>query len=477
MAIKIYKNEKDLADLIKSSTSIAYTSAIRNVTLKEEELECLHKMLGAHAKANPNQFDLYYLESVLASLGWNNNDDVFDKEEMWNARSTPVDKPFNFMHNEKDIIGHLTSSKVIDFDGHVIGEDVPVPELPDRFDIVVGSVLYKTWSDPELQDRMNKLIAEIGEGKWCVSMECLFRHFDYAVRWNDNGVEKHKVVARNDETSFLTKHLRIYGGTGQYGDYKVGRLLRNFTFSGKGLVDNPANPRSHITSFNENGETSSFAGVLVTAEELNLSKEEKTMSDVVYTKEQYEALKAELDQIKAVSQQAVEKEIDELTKQNQALSTELEASKEVSNAKDEKVVALEAELTEVKAKLEEAEKSIKDAEVKAINASRKALLLERVDEQKAENLVQKFANASQEMFDALVESLPVKSAKMEDKEEEKDKEDEESCDAEIKTDLDDAKADDNAEMASGGSQEEETLRSKAAAWFSTNVLRSTANKK
>jgi chromosome segregation ATPase len=313
----------------------------------------------------------------------------------------------------------------------------------------------------------------------------MFRNFDYAVTDKD-GVNK--ILARNDQTSFLTKHLRIYGGTGEYGDYRIGRLLRNFTFSGKGLVDNPANPRSHITSFNDKAETSSYVAASATLEELNISNKENSMADaVVYTKEQYEALKAELDQFKAASQQTAQKEIDnlkaqitELTEVKQALSTELEASKEVSSAKETKVVALEAELTETKSKLAEAEGSIKEAELKAVNAARKSLLLERVDEAKAENLIQKFANASQEMFDALVDSLPKKVAETEGKcaEDEMSKEDEEEdkSEGEVTTDLDDAKADDDAIMSSGGTQEEETIRSKASAWFSANVLRTTHKK-
>jgi hypothetical protein len=137
-------------------------------------------------------------------------------------------------------------------------------------------------------------------------------------------------------------------------------------------------------------------------------------------------------------------------------------------------------LTETKSKLAEAEGSIKEAELKAVNAARKSLLLERVDEAKAENLIQKFANASQEMFDALVDSLPKKVAETEGKcaEDEMSKEDEEEdkSEGEVTTDLDDAKADDDAIMSSGGTQEEETIRSKASAWFSANVLRTTHKK-
>jgi len=273
-------------------------------------------------------------------------------------------------------------------------------------------------------------------------------------------------------------------------------LLRNFAFSGKGLVDNPANPRSHITSFNDKAETSSFVAASVTLEELNISNEEKIMTvEVSYTKEQYNALKAELDQFKSASAEATKKEIDilkaqitELTEKHQALSTELEASKEVSQAKEDKVLALETELTETKSKLAEAVTSIQEAETKAITAARKSLLLEKVDEEKAENLIQKFANASEEMFEALVESLPAAKKPMDEEEdpkkekkakcsaEEEDEEADEEAEAEVISDIDDAQAEDEAGMSSGGTQEEDSLRSKASAWFSANVLRTTHNK-
>jgi hypothetical protein len=482
-----YEELDGLAEQVKASAAIAYTSSVHGVHLNtNQELQLKEWLDSSTAMANPNQFDLFYLESILASLGWNQNDDVFDKAEMWAARNTPVDKPFNYMHNEKDIIGHLTSAKVVDAQGSVIDPNFPtISDLPNQFDIVVGAVLYRNWTDAELQTRMNDIINTIASR--CVSMECLFRNFDYAIMYNEvDGTVANKVLARSDQTSFLTKHLRVYGGTGSYDGHRIGRLLRNFTFSGKGLVDNPANPRSHITSFNDKSETSVFAGVLTTAEALQISKEEKRMAnvEVVYTKEQYDALKAELDQFKAVSQQAAQKEMDclkaqitELSTTISSLSSELEASKEVSIAKETKVVALETELTETSAKLAVAEQSIKESEVKVVNAARRALLVERVDADKAENLIQKFANASQEMFDALVDSLPVKAAKMSDEEKQKmmdDEEDKKDCKAEeVVTDLEDAKAEDDAEMASGGTQEEETLRSKASAWFSSNVLRST----
>ena len=104
-------------------------------------------------------------------------------------------------------------------------------------------MLYNSWTDPENKQRMSQIIAEIQEGKWFVSMECLFAGFDYALLDEEGNA---KLLQRNEGSAFLTKHLRAYGGTGEYEGYKIGRSLRDIAFSGKGLVSKPANPRSVI---------------------------------------------------------------------------------------------------------------------------------------------------------------------------------------------------------------------------------------
>ena len=70
----------------------------------------------------------------------------------------------------------------------------------------------------DLRERMNNIIEEIEEGKWFVSMECMFPNFDYALR--DSQGES-KIVRREEASAFLTKHLRAYGGTGKYEGYTV----------------------------------------------------------------------------------------------------------------------------------------------------------------------------------------------------------------------------------------------------------------
>jgi hypothetical protein len=183
------------------------------------------------------------LEAVLVSTGWNRNDDVFDQQEVWAARHTPEDKKFDLEHVGDDIIGHITSVRAVN------GEMQPVPDetnggsLPTKLHLLTGAVLYRVWEKKDLQDRMDKIIAELAEAKWFVSMECLFANFDYALLSPDGD---QKVVTRNADTAFLTKYLRVYGGAGTYLGQKIGRVLRTILFTGKGLVRNPANEASVI---------------------------------------------------------------------------------------------------------------------------------------------------------------------------------------------------------------------------------------
>lgn len=238
--MKIYPQEisDGVADLVQSSASLAYCAPAILCAGGDAETIAFAEKVKAES-ANPKQLDLYYIKSILVSTGWNKNDDVFTPEATFAARNTPEDKQFNFMHNENDIIGHITGSYVVDKEGN----KVEAEEAPKDFDIISEAVLYNSWTDPENRERMKQIIAEIEDGKWFVSMECLFAGFDYALT-DEYG--KASILHRNEGSAFLTKHLRAYGGTGEYEGRKIGRSLQNISFSGKGLVSKPANPRSVI---------------------------------------------------------------------------------------------------------------------------------------------------------------------------------------------------------------------------------------
>lgn len=494
--IPVYTQEitDGIAEQVKANASVAYASEIKII---DQSAAQRAEFLATYAKeANPNQFDLFYVESILVSTGWNQNDDVFDAFEVWRAKNTPVDKQFNFMHNEKDIIGHITSSRVVSFDGTIIPESAAFDMVPKTFDIVVGSVLYKIWSDAQLQGRMNSIIEGISKGRWFVSMECLFRNFDYAIITPDG---EQRVLARNEDTAFLTKYLRQYGGTGEYENHRVGRLLRDYGFSGKGLVDNPANKRSSFLSFNSDREVISFAGIKI--EDNFLGKKEiklMALEDTV-SKVQYDELKAEFEKVKASVDEQNTKKVAELESSVASLKGELDASKEVMAAKDDKIAKLEASLTENQAALDSVKAEINTMRLEAVKAGRLAsLLTKEISEDRAKDLVEKFVSASDEMFNALLDSLPVKEeAKCEDPKKEgeakcdpgKEKDAEAECGDEEEEEmkksecseadtasLDSVEATEDVDL-NVSNQEVETVAAKAAAWFSQNILKTTAKLK
>ena len=461
--MQIFKSEiKDgLADKIQNN-SIAFCSEATPYIPTEVDIDNC-KSIKAIAE-NKDQMDLYYIKSILASVGWNKNDDVFDPVETWKAKSTPEDKQFNYMHDEKDIIGHITSCYASDADGNILPDFNDMSQVPSVFDIVTGSVLYTSWSSPELKNRMKSIIADIENGEtWHVSMECLFPQFDYALIDSSGSA---KVVRREEASAFLTKHLRAYGGTGEYNGYKVGRLLRSFSFSGVGLVKKPANPRSVILNYQK-------------SINFNISKAEE-----IIMQDDLEVLKAELAEAKKVNDQMKE-EAEKGTKAKseiEAIVAELQT--QLSEAQE----ALAAEKTEKQKMFEEMLKMKKEKQM----SKRKAELAEAgLDEAEVEETSAQFESLADEMFDSVVAML--KKAKMaakpkeaptEMKEDEKptDKvkkkpafatEEVDSNEAEAEV-LDTAVATEN-QIPMVDSAEEESIRSFASDWFGSKVLKSTAN--
>lgn len=377
------------------------------------------------ASRNITQSDLFFIDdAILVSTNWNLNDDIFTKSEVWKARYTPIDKQFNHMHDDSFIIGHITEARTVDFDGNIILDNTPVESLPD-FDISISSVIYKNFQNEAKAKIVETLIQEIPENKWCVSMECIFSGFDYGVITPEGN---QAMITRSEESSFLTKHLRAYGGTGIFQGYKIGRLLTGINFSGVGSVDRPGNPRSIIKSFSFNG---AKASVQVFSEK-KMTKENEEMKsgavalDVV-SKAQYDELKQELVSAKALASKASEKEMEDAKKAKCELETslasvqkELDATKALSEQRAEKIKALEAEVAAEKEAVKAAkDKAEKMEEEKKTQSRVNELVSAGVQSARANELVNKFSSASDEMF-AEVVALNTK-AKTED--DMKDKED------------------------------------------------------
>ena len=386
--MKIHKQEilDGLSEKIEASASVSLDAQILiDSDLGHPSEEEIQKTLAGYGHSNPDQIDLYYINTVLVSTGWNKNDDVFAAEEAWAARDTPVDKQFNYMHDESDIIGHITGSTVVDENGTKIETEDP----PEKFDIITSAVLYKSWSDPELRERMSQIVSEIEEGKWAVSMECLFSDFDYSVVSPDGEM---KVVARNDESAFLTKHLRVYGGKGVYEGYKVGRLLRNIAFSGKGLVNKPANPRSIILQPDEDPFDDNFTNS-VNVEEFNMADDQKVESSDIEVEAAVASVNDELETIKADHEAAVDGLTSTIAERD-AKITELEES----------AAALTSELEETKAKLDETSTQLGEAEATIRTMVRTAQAKDAgIADDKVEDTLAKFDAVDDEAFAAMLD--------------------------------------------------------------------------
>lgn len=239
-----FKEEYSIASELWANNSIAwYSQASKSETLPERIVKHAQANIGGVNFKTPDTDDLYYTRSILVSTSANFNGDHFHPLETWAARHTPIDKPTNIDHDQGVIIGHITSQWVIDAQGNLVADDIPAEEIPEFYHIANGGVIYRKFPrNPELQEKSDFLVAQIEEGDMFVSMECTFTNFQYAVSEGENNY----LVPRNEESSFLTKHLRAYGGTGEFEGMKISRSLMNINFTGKGYVEEPANKDSII---------------------------------------------------------------------------------------------------------------------------------------------------------------------------------------------------------------------------------------
>jgi hypothetical protein len=491
----IYQSEKDdnLEEQLSAKACVTYASiAFPCVNTTEIKLD---KTKLSQSLASLNDNDLYYVQSILVSSNWNKNDDIFDKKEIWLARHTPEDKPTNLEHNENLIIGHITSNWPITEDGHLIPDDTDVDQLPEKYHILTGSVIYRAYSSDDLRNRTEKLIAEIQGGTKYVSMECLFKGFDYGLINKDTN--EYKVLARNESTAYLTKFLRAYGGSGMHGNYKVGRVLRNITFSGKGFVDKPANPESIIfnidlfseknNDFAKSGVSNNQSNIIMENEpmsantqaadtstvqdtEINTTAQEVELASALKTKEEeMKKMKEENDKSKAESDVVLAE-----------LNKSLEETKQTLVAKEEEIVSLrtemetieaamkkdteakDEELKKVKSELELANEALagykaKEAEMmkKEKKMKRQASLIESgVDSETAASIVDKFESVDDDSFEAMTTLFAGKMPPWLDKEKKKEEKKAESTDNTSEALLEEVETEADVNLSVGTDSEE-----------------------
>ena len=428
------EREAGLEEQIKSQASLAYVSQLcpaKAPVKNKKSFKTLNKDLLKNLKATAGQKDgdVYNTFSILVSTSWNKNDDVFAQDEVWAAKQTPTYKPANLEHDEKKIVGGIIGTWPVDDEYNLIDQDISLDSLPEVYHLLVSSVIYNQWQDPEYQARAEELINKIEDGQMFVSMECIFKGFDYAVISPNN--ENH-IVARTNDTAFLSRHLRAYGGSGEYEDHKVGRLLKNITFSGKGFVEKPANPDSIIFDRNYSFDFANASltknlfsndnGVSVrvgndvfsdTNSQENLDMSNDILNDQVQElKEALAAVKAENKDLTAQVAEANigiwETQVAELNEQVESLTNNLTVAGEELSAAKSKTEELEGTLaSEVDAR-SKAEDLVKTMEEAQTQAARTAQLIEAgLSEEEALAKIEVFSDLSDEQFEALAEAITV----------------------------------------------------------------------
>lgn len=507
--MQIFEQEKadGLEPVLSTSASISYASVAQPYHGTKKDIKYLKSI------ASFMDEDLYYVQSILVSSSWNKNDDIFDKLEVWNARNTPEHKPTNLEHNEETIIGHIISNWPITEDGILIDENTPIDNLPEKYHILTGSVIYRGFSNPELRERSAKLIAEIENGTKYVSMECFFKGFDYGVLNKSTG--EYKILNRNNETAYLTKYLRAYGGLGEHENYKIGRVLRNITFTGKGYVDKPANEDSIIFSknmiikpetnttidnFEEKNEEIVNSGVLnfqsnTNSEILTMSaaKEGVVMENTESKQDCAEAteMNAQLTELKTANEKlqaelaeaiaTKDSEIAQLKDQAaQLLAQEIEKlqtemSAEAAKKMDEEKKAKDEEMTKVKSELEAANEIIASYRMKEEEMAKKEKKMKRMaslvevgfDNEAASATVDKFESLDDDSFEAMTSLFAGKLPpwlNKKDKEDDKEKKDKpkassDNADSQV---LEQAEEDESVNLSVGGDTESQVDSTRAA---------------
>lgn len=408
--IEIFESEINdgLADKIAANAEagIKFNKKINPDSLRVQKPDSLINFLARASLVDDPT--LYPIDSILCSIGWNENDDVFLPEETFKARNSIIDKPVNFNHVATDIIGHIKASILVDKDYNPLPSNIEAKDLPEKWHIATAAVIYKAWEDEERQKAIAKVIEEIEDDEWFVSMECFFGGFDYALV--NKKTSENYVIARNKETAFLTKRLRIYGGAGQYDGYTIGRVLRKITFNGKGLVKNPGNKESIIFSesspFTSAKNINSVYDIVVTNtnKENMMPESNELLAELKVAKASLEAKVTELQtQLSEVNQNASKASLAKLEAEVTAKDEQIKTLTEQVNGLEVVKAEMNKTIQEVTAKANEAEAKLATIAAEQLKSTRISALVEAgLKKEEAVAKAEKFMGLNDEMFGEIV---------------------------------------------------------------------------
>jgi hypothetical protein len=405
--IPTYKNENKISDIVSIGSSRLECKLLTDINEKTKDFINNQAIANLKLSCGSLDFDLFTVYSLLVSTGWNGNTDVFLKDEIYNSYYTPINKPFNVEHIPNKIIGHMTNTCLVDDEYNPIDMSLAIDEISDKLHILNSSVIYRHIGsrDPKWEQQVANWIKEIKNGDWFVSMEVLFKNFDYSLI-DSNGVEE--IIQRNSETSHMSHSLVFYGGNSIYNGKRIGRVLRNITFSGMGLVRKPANKESVISS-----DPGVFNNIFA-----SINKE----SDEIMTQEQITKLETELAETKA---KLVETEGQLNTARASeaelvTLKTEILTIKDTLNIKDAsiaeltvKVKSLETAKADVDNQLVKSQEELNAMKAQALKETRLNALRASADfaDDELTAILEQYMSFSDEQFNAVINTLAKKCKK------------------------------------------------------------------
>lgn len=195
-------------------------------------------------KDKEKQPDLLYFSAIFVSSGENLNNAFFLPEELVSAEGSIINKALDIEHKEDDIVGHIYERAFMDKDGN----SLDLTELSSRetaalneqdMHVAIAGIIYK--------NRFPNLAEEVSTGKWFVSMECYYQDFDIKIgELILNRREADALGLASEDDTIFGKIAKVLKNKVEIADGKLARVLRGVSFSGCGVVKNPANPPSVI---------------------------------------------------------------------------------------------------------------------------------------------------------------------------------------------------------------------------------------
>ncbi len=350
--------------------------------------------------------DITYFSAISYTIGSINKNNclILPDEGLKNYKSV-ISTPLDIEHEKDKIVGFCLNAYLTNMKNNKILTEAEAQEILDSKGQVNVGVIMGVWplNNPEVDMLVRENFDENSEGfnKIKLSFECYFNDFAYFVSAGHSDYPSGTIYAHTEESSDeMWAALKTNGGNGIYKGSKISICPLDSFIGGNGLVLNPANPNSMLTSLKE-GDTITLQNITsevvssepIIAEEAPLEQKEEIIDNKneiksVILNNEDNMSKENTPEIQVAAMAPVKVDSDFA----EAMKVELDKKIEELAAKDAKVAELETNFKSEILKLQDELNSTKDALIQAQAEMTKTLDL---------------AKGIQAQFDAKVEQLNV----------------------------------------------------------------------